>query len=117
MSDRERRRELRDQYRETRPEVGVYRIVNRHDGRALLGSAANLASVRNRLEFARSTNSPGALDHRLVEDARRLGVDAFSFEVLEVLDVAPEATPAQVRADLAVLEELWREKLDPARLY
>jgi len=117
MSDRARRRELRDQYREARPEAGVYRIVNGHSGRALLGSTPNLASLRNRLEFARSTNTPGALDHRLVEDARRDGVGVFRFEVLEVLDTKPEATPAQIRRDLAVLEGLWREKLDPAALY
>ena len=42
---------------------------------------------------------------------------AFALDVLEVLEVRPELTPAEIRADLATLEELWREKLDPATLY
>jgi hypothetical protein len=38
-------------------------------------------------------------------------------EVLEVLETKPEMTPAEIRDDLATLEALWREKLDPALLY
>jgi hypothetical protein len=57
------------------------------------------------------------LDHRLVQDARQMGLDAFELEILEVLDMRPEMTPAEVRADLATLEALWRERLDPALLY
>jgi hypothetical protein len=67
--------------------------------------------------FAKSTNSPGALDQRLREDIRRFGIDAFSLEILEVLDTKPEMTPAEIRDDLAVLEELWRERQGHALLY
>ena len=108
---------MRDQYRETRPEAGVYRIVNRRNNRVLLGSTPNLATVRNKLQFAKSTNTPSALDHRLLEDARRFGVDALSFGVLAVLETTPEMTAAQIRADLAALEQLWREQLDPRLRY
>jgi hypothetical protein len=34
-----------------------------------------------------------------------------------VLETKPEVTPAEILADLAALEELWREKIDPSRLY
>jgi hypothetical protein len=57
------------------------------------------------------------LDHRLVADARQVGLDAFELEILEVVEVRPEMTPAEIRADLATLEALWRERLDPAHLY
>lgn len=95
----------------------MYRIINNQNNKALLGSTSNLASIRNKLEFAKSTNSPGALDHRLREDIRQFGIDAFSLEVLEVLDSKPEMTTAEIREDLATLEDLWREKLDHALLY
>ena len=117
MVDRARRRALRAQQELNRPEAGVYRIVNRRTDRGLMGSTPNLASVRNRLAFAQSTNTPGALDYRLREDIRRHGLDALSLEVLEVLHPTPDMTDAQVRADLATLEDLWREKLGPAVLY
>ncbi len=117
MSDQARRKELRAQYRQARPEAGVYRIVNGGNGKALLGSTTNLAHIRNKLEFARSTNTSGALDLRLSKDIREFGIDAFSLDILEVLEIEPEMTPAQVQQDLATLEQLWREKLDPSLLY
>ena len=117
MQDKSRRRELAAEYKRTRPEAGVYRIINSENGKAFLGSALNLASVRSKMEFARSTGSTGGLDHRLVADVRRLGIEAFSLEILEVLDARPEQTDAEVRADLAALEALWREKLDASNLY
>jgi len=117
MNEQARRKELRAQYKQTHPEAGVYRILNSRNNKALLGSTPNLASIRNRLEFAKSTNMPGALDLRLSKDIRQFGIDAFSLEVLEVLETRPEMTQAEIREDLATLEELWREKLDPSLLY
>lgn len=95
----------------------MYLIRNSRNNRILLDSTPNLASIRNRLEFAKSTNSIGALDHRLRKDVHQFGIDAFSLEVLEVLDTRPEMTTAEIREDLTTLEALWREKLDSALLY
>ena len=117
VTDKERHKALQAQYKQAHPEAGVYRVVNTRTGKSLLGSSTNLASVRNRLAFAKSTNMPGALDHRLREDVRQFGLDAFSLEVLDVLDTKAEMTPAEIRRELSILEALWREKLDPALLY
>jgi len=57
------------------------------------------------------------LDRRLSADIRAFGIAAFSLEVLDVLDVTPEMTQADILEDLAMLEQLWREKLDPSLLY
>lgn len=117
MTDRARRKALRHHYEETRPEAGVYRIVNQETGKSLLGSSTNLPAERNKLAFARKTNSTGALDYRLHKDFRQLGPDAFSFEFLETLEITSEMTPRQVADDLATLEELWREKFERGQLY
>jgi hypothetical protein len=111
------RKQLRAQYKQTHPEAGVYRIFNTQNNKMLLGSTTNLPSIRNKVEFAKSTNTPGALDHRLREDICKFGIDAFMLEVLEVLSISPERTAAQIREDLTALEALWREKLDPSLLY
>ena len=115
--DKARRKALSEQFQQATPEAGVYRILNRRTGRLLLGSTANLAGLRNRFEFARSTDSAAALDQRLAEDIHSFGFDSFAFEVLDVLETSPEMTPAQVAADLATLEALWREKTEPSLLY
>ncbi len=117
MNEQARRKDLVAQFKQTRPEAGVYRIINSQNNKALLGSTPNLASIRNKLEFAKSTNSPGVLDQRLRKDVRQFGIDAFLLEVLEVLDTKPEMTPAEIQEDLATLVDLWREKLDPSLLY
>lgn len=99
------------------PEAAVYRLVNTRTGKALLGSTTNLSSLRNKLSFARSTKSAGVLDQRLRHDLHEYGIDAFALEVLEPLATLPEMTDAEILADLATLEALWREKYDPAPLY
>ena len=115
--DKARRKALSQQFQKAMPEAGAYRILNRRTGRLLLGSTVNLAGLRNRFEFARSTDSATALDQRLAEDIRSLGFDSFAFEVLDLLETSPEMTATQVAADLAILETLWREKTDPSLLY
>lgn len=117
MTDRARRKELLAEYKENPPEAGVYRIVNRENGKVLLGSTANLQSIRSKVDFARSTGAAGALGHRLRRDIQAFGIDAFELEILDVLEIRPEMTTAEIRADLATLEQLWREKYDTATLY
>ncbi|MDQ2787843.1 MAG: GIY-YIG nuclease family protein [Chloroflexota bacterium] len=117
MSDRARRKELVAIATQTRPQAGVYRIVNRENGKSLLGSTLDLTSISNKLAFAKTTNMTGVLDLRLRNDIRAFGIAAFSLEVLEALDTRPEMTAAEIRRELATLEELWHEKIDPALLY
>lgn len=116
MKQYSRRKGLLAHYKRTQSEAGIYRILSSRNNKALLGSSTNLASVRNKFAFAQSTNTPGALDHRLAKDIAEFGIDAFSLEVLDVLETRPEMTPAEILKDLAALEKLWREKLDPQEL-
>jgi hypothetical protein len=111
MTSRERRDELRVEYERQPRTAGVYAIRNTVTGRVLIASSTDLASVHNRLEFGRSTGSTGVLDRRLVEDARRHGMDAFEIEVLDTLDADSSRSEEDTRADLRTLEELWRETL------
>lgn len=117
MSDKARRKELQAQYKQPQPEAGVYRIVNRKNGKALLASTPDVARMHSKLAFATSTNTLGVLDQRLHTDIRTLGIAAFSLEILEILDTKPEMTAQEILRDLAALEELWREKFAPALLY
>ena len=98
MTDKARRRELKQQARQNPPEAGVYRIVNKKAGTYLLGSAVNLDSMRSKLAFARSTGSPSALDLRLKAEVIRDGLESFDLEILDTLTVTLEMTTAEVRA-------------------
>lgn len=117
MNDRTRRKVLTNNYKQSGPEAGVYRIINLRTNRFLIGSTQNLASVRGKLDFARATNTPSALDRRLAEDFRQFGPDAFSLEILEVLEITPVMTETRIREDLATLEALWIEQLGGSAAY
>ena len=47
----------------------------------------DLAAARNRLDFAKATRTPGALDHRVAADVRAFGVDGGAFEILDRLEI------------------------------
>jgi hypothetical protein len=117
MDQKSRRKELVEEYRRAGPDAGVYRIVNGQNGMAFVGSARNLGSVHGKMDFARKTGGFTALDRKLHPAVRQFGIEAFSLEILEVLEIRPEMSDAEIRADLTTLEELWRERYDPASLY
>ncbi len=115
MTDRQRRRELRDSYATQARSAGIYRIAHGATGGWIIRSTADLAGARSRFEFGRSTQSVGSFDGRLADDLRRHGFDALTFEVLDTLPHRPTASDADLRAELETLERLWAERLDAPR--
>jgi hypothetical protein len=104
------RQELRRAYEATPRPMGVYRVLNLRDGRALVGRSVDLPAILNR---ERSALRFGA--HHIAElqrDWNALGPDAFAFEVLDTLPPVerPGYDPSD---DLRVLEALWLERLEP----
>jgi|SRR6218665_1225317 len=106
-----RRAELKRSYKEKPPDMGVFAVRNRANGKLLVGTSLNLPGALNRLRFELTTrihrNFPA-----LQEDWDRLGADAFSFEVLDVL-APPEEPGGDLKEELRVLEALWLERLRP----
>jgi hypothetical protein len=97
-------------YKETRRPMGVYRIVNTTNGRALVGASVDIPSILNRhrvqLQFAGHRNA--ALQH----DWNTLGPDAFAFETVDTL-VPPDDPAYDPTDDLKALEAMWIEQLQP----
>ncbi|WP_395845664.1 GIY-YIG nuclease family protein [Cystobacter fuscus] len=106
-----RRSELKRAYKENPPAMGVFAVRNLRQGKVMVGSALNVPGALNRLRFELTQGM-----HRkypaLQEDWNRLGADAFSFEVLDVLE-PPEEPGTDLGEELRVLEALWMERLRP----
>jgi hypothetical protein len=106
-----RRAQLKQDYKEKPPAMGVYAVRNKANGKVLVGSSLNLPGGLNRLRFELTR-----IGHRahpaLQEDWNRFGEDSFTFEVLDVLP-PPEEPGVDVREELKVLEALWLERLRP----
>ncbi|MFI5272320.1 MAG: GIY-YIG nuclease family protein [Ktedonobacterales bacterium] len=109
------RREISKEYKERKLRGGVYTITNTVNGKYIIGHAANLASVRNRFEFAVTTGS--TVDPRVQTDWRAMGARVFTLNILEELEQRPDQSQAQFMDDLKVLEQLSRAQLDASKEY
>ena len=112
MSDR---KALSKDYKERKLVGGVYLIRNTQSGKYLIGHAVDLASVRNRFQFAVATGS--AVDPRVRADWAAFGAQAFTLDILEELEQGPDQTRAQLETDLVALEQLRRADLEPSQEY
>lgn len=93
----------------SRRPTGVYCIPNLLTGQTLIGRSTDLPSLLNREQA--SLRFGGHPNARLQHDWNALGPDAFAFEALDTLkwpDDLPSFDPA---ADLLLLEQMWRERL------
>jgi len=105
-----RKKELKREYRETHTPMGIYQIRNIANDKLLIGSALNLPGVLNSQKFQlRAGSHP---NRRLQSEWNDFGAESFVFEILDEL-TATEGPGKDYRADLAFLEEFWREKLQP----
>lgn len=102
-------------YKERRRIGAVYAITNTRNGKYITGHTADIASVRNRFQFAVTTGS--AVDPRLRNDWEVFGPAAFSLDILEELERQPDQSQAGFLADLRTLEDLRRATLDPSNEY
>lgn len=103
------RRELVQRYKETPRPAGVYRVRHVPSGRTLLGSSRDAPAMLNRIQAQLRMRSHG--NRSLQADWESDGPEAFVFEVVDLLPPSsePDHDPGD---DLAMLEALWREKLE-----
>jgi len=102
------RKEIIRKYKETPRPMGVYRVLNKTNGKTLLGTSRDLPAVLNRHRAQLRLN--GHRNREMQRDWNEMGPDAFEFEILDTLSPSdsPDYDP---KDDLRQLEELWVEKL------
>ena len=104
------KRELTRAYKEAARPMGIYRVRNTVGDRSLVRQSVDLPSALNRermqLKFGGHPNKA------LQADWNALGPDAFDFEVLDTL-APPDAPGYDPAEDLAVLEAMWLDRLQP----
>ena len=117
MSSKQSRKELVEKYKQRQDDAGVYRIVNKLTGRYLLGGTTNMRSIISKFQFAQNTGTASVWLEPLAEDIKRYGYGEFLLEVLELLDIKPDTSAAEIRDGVETLEAIWRDKLDPKQEY
>jgi hypothetical protein len=116
-TDRQRKKDLVAEYKQTFRPMGVYQIRNLDNGKIFVAGSMNLDAARNRHEFT-SLRSAQPPIPELHADWTRDGGTRFVFEELDRLTPreGATATDAELKAyreELDALVELWLEKLQP----
>jgi len=104
------KKELKKQYKQTLPPMGIYRIRNLVNGKIFLGSGLNLNGKSNSFKF--QLKSGLHVNSDLQKDYNEFGDDNFVFEIVDLLE-PKEDLAYDYRDDLKVFLEMWMEKLQP----
>lgn len=101
------KRQLKQQYRETRSRAGVYAIRNLVTGRLLVAASqdAQGALNRHRFELRQGTHR----NRLLRQDWLRHGEAGFGFELLDMLEPDPDGR-LDMKRELDELLALWRHE-------
>lgn len=105
------RKALIRQYKETRRTAGVFRVRNIAGDRSLVGKSIDVPSALNRERAQLRTDTH--MNRALQADWKALGADAFAFEILDTLTPPADKPDWDPADDLALLEEMWLDKLEP----
>jgi hypothetical protein len=98
------------EYKISHRPMGVFQIRNKINDKVFIDSSNNIPGKINRHKFA--LNAGLHASKTLQADWNELGGSAFEFETIEPLEPRDDLTH-DYRSDLATLEELWLEKVQP----
>jgi hypothetical protein len=104
------KREIIKQYKQNPPEMGIFQIKNKINGKILIGKAKNLMGILNRNKFQLKNGTH--VIKELQDDFNKFGEENFIFEQLDSLKPKDDFK-YDYTEDLELLEELWLEKLQP----
>ena len=103
-----RRKKLKNQYKNTLRAVGIFQIRNMLNEKVLVGSSMNLDEILNRHKF--ELKMGGHKNQLLQNDWNEFGEENFAFEILEELQ---QREGLDLEKELKFLEDLWLGKLQP----
>ncbi len=108
--ERSARAEIKRQYKQNRPDMGVYQLRNTANGKVYVGSSRNLEGTRTSLLFQLRMGKV-VFSRELQKDLDECGAGGFEFSVLGVLDKSKQGD--NIEQSLAVLHLHWVEELQP----
>ncbi|MFN8007724.1 MAG: GIY-YIG nuclease family protein [Terriglobia bacterium] len=105
-----RNKELKEQYKSTHTPMGIFQIRNLANNKLFIAAALNLPGIltSNKLQLKAGSHP----NKKLQSEWNEYGSESFAFEVVDEL-AATQGAGYDYRTDLAYLEGLWMEKLEP----
>lgn len=105
--DKSRKKELTQQYKQMKPQMGIFIVRCNANHKCYIQAAKDLRGVMN---GTKAKLQAGYHPYReLQKEWNELGSDAFTIEVLENLEYKEDKT--DYTDDLTLLQMMWEEKL------
>ncbi|NEU32057.1 GIY-YIG nuclease family protein [bacterium LRH843] len=105
----DRRKQLKQHFKEITVEAGVYQIKNNKNGKIFIGSTRNIKSL-NGVTFSLENNVHN--NKSLQAEWNEFGKDAFSIDIVEILKKKDDPYFNEKKA-LAELESKWLDQIQP----
>ncbi|KJS83827.1 MAG: hypothetical protein JM58_11900 [Peptococcaceae bacterium BICA1-8] len=105
----DRKKELKAQYKEMRPEMGIFIIRSEVNKKCYIETTQNLRGTLNRTKFQLGANSYP--NRELQKEWNDFGAENFTIEILENLEYDKDESKTDYTEDLALLQMMWEEKL------
>ena len=113
--DKQHKRQITRQYKETRLQGGVYAICCTKNAKRLLLSTSDIAGSENRFCFSQNIDS--CVHPKLRQDWQQFGGAAFTFEIIETLTQKESQTDSDFQNEVVALLELLKTQVAPETLY
>lgn len=105
----DRKKELKLQYKQTRPQMGIFIIRSKANNKCYIQTTQDLRGVIN---GAKARLQGGMhINHELQKEWTDFGADNFTIEILENLEYDKDESKTDYTEDLALLQMIWEEKL------
>ncbi len=105
----DRKKELKLQYKQTKPQMGIFIIRSKVNNKCYIQATQDLRGVINgakvRLENGMHPNK------ELQKKWTEFGSENFTIEILENLEYDKDESKTDYTEDLALLQMIWEEKL------
>lgn len=104
------KKELKEEYKQMKFTMGVFRITNKANGKIFIGSSPDLTAIwyAQKLQLGMGIHQ----NKELQKDWNHFGSESFTYEILEELKHSDD-TKADFNKELKALEELLIEELQP----
>lgn len=105
----DRKKELLEQYRQMKPEMGIFMIRSMLSNNCHLESTKDLKGTINSSKFKLGAgNHP---NRALQKDWQAGGAANFTIEILEQLDYSKDEAKTDYTDELTIMHMIWEEKL------
>ena len=110
----EKEKKLKEEYKNTKRDMGVYKIYSQKTKNAYIGIAKDLKGIMNSMRF--QLNLGSYPNKQLQGEWKEFGADSFTIEALDILSYSKDEAETDYSDELKILAEMWAEKTENSYL-